>query len=143
MIIYTETYDTVKRKLDEHFVLQGNSIFKHALLHSRRQEPGELAKEFIITLHTLIEHCEYGTRCDQMIWDRIAVVIVYAKLSEKQHLDQDLTIENAVTQAWQEETVKQPTPLRSATKDLPVLHYIREGSRQEEHTVDKTPLDPN
>ena len=63
----TETYDTVKRKLDEHFVLQGNSIFKHALLNSRRQEPRELVEEFIIALYTLIGHCEYGTRCDQVI----------------------------------------------------------------------------
>ena len=63
----TETYDTVKRKLDEHFVLQRNSIFEHALFNSRRQEPGELVEEFITALYTLIEHCEYGTRCDQMI----------------------------------------------------------------------------
>ena len=55
------------------------------------------------------------------------MVIVNAKLSEKQHLDRDLTLENAVTQVWQKETVKQPTPLRSATKDPPVLHYTREG----------------
>ena len=123
----TKTYDTVKRKLHEHFVLQGSSIFKHALLNSRRQEPGELVEEFIIALHTLIEHWEYGTQCDRVIWDRIVVVIVNAKLSEKQHLDQDLTLENAVTRVWQEETVEQPTPLRSATKDPPVLHNTKEG----------------
>ena len=69
----TETYDTVKRKLDEHFVLQRNSIFEHALFNSRRQEPGELVEEFITALYTLIEYWKYRALCDYMIRDRLKV----------------------------------------------------------------------
>ena len=56
-------------------------------------------EEFITALYTLVEHWKYRGLCDYMTRDRITVVIVNAKLSEKLQLDQDLTLENAVTQA--------------------------------------------
>ena len=138
----TETYDVVKRKLDEHFVPRRNIIFERALFNTRKQEPGEPVEEFITALYTLVEHCEYGALRDQMIRDRIVVGIANAKLSEKLQLDRDLTLEKAVTQARQEETVKQQqTVLRSATKD-PSVSALLKGKRDKKNIVDKTHQDP-
>ena len=49
-----ESYDTVKKKLDEYFVPQRNVIYERALFNSRKHEPGEPVEEFITALHTLV-----------------------------------------------------------------------------------------
>ena len=98
---------------------QRNVIYERALFNSRKQEPGEPVEEFITALHTLVEYCDYGDLRDQMVRDRIVVGLASnAKLSEKLQLDRKLTLDSAVTQARQDETVrKQQATLRGATKD--------------------------
>ena len=67
----TETYNTVKRNLDENFVPRRNSIFERALFNSRKQELREPVEEFFTALYTLVEHWEYGALRDQvrMLWE--------------------------------------------------------------------------
>ena len=116
-----EDYATVKKKLDDYFIPQRNVIYERALFNSRKQEPGEPVEEFITALHTLVEYCDYGDLRDQMVRDRIVVGLANAKLSEKLQLDRKLTLDSAVTQARQDETVrKQQATLRGATKDSSV-----------------------
>ena len=55
-----KSYDTVKRKLEGHFVKCRNPIFERAKFNQRRQERGESVDSFITSLHCLAEHCEYG-----------------------------------------------------------------------------------
>ena len=55
--------------------------------------------QFITSLYTLAEHCDYGELKDQLIRDRIVVGLRDAKISEKLQLDSALTLEKAVTQA--------------------------------------------
>ena len=61
--------------------------------------------QFITSLYTLAEHCDYGELKDQLIRDRIVVRLRDAKISEKLQLDPALTLEKAVTQARQKEAV--------------------------------------
>ncbi len=53
-------YDTVKMKLDAHFVTRRNVIFERAKFNQRQQEMGESADSFHTALHCLAEHCRYG-----------------------------------------------------------------------------------
>ena len=62
---------------------------------------------FITALHKLAEHCGYGNLNDEMIRDRLVVGLGDSKLSEKLQLDPELTLEKAITQVRQAETVKQ------------------------------------
>ena len=73
----------------------------------RRQEENEAIDMFVTALYALAEHCGYGSLHDEMIRDRIVVGIRNTSLSERLQLDPKLTLESAVTQVRQSETVKQ------------------------------------
>lgn len=58
-------YDTVKQRLDAHFVARRNVIFERAKFNQRQQEMGESADSFITALHCLAEHwIRHATRRD-------------------------------------------------------------------------------
>jgi len=92
-------YHIVKTKFDEHFVVRRNVIFEQAKFNQRRQEEGETVDTFITALHTLAEHCNFGTLTYEMIRDRIVVGLLDAKLSEKLQLEPDLTLPKAINHA--------------------------------------------
>ena len=104
-------YDTVKAKFDGHFVKRRNVIYERAKFNQRKQEPGESVDSFITALYGLAEYCGYSTLHDEMIRDRIVVGLRDARLSEKLQLDPDLTLEKAVTQVRQAESIKQQQSL--------------------------------
>ena len=107
----TKKYDVVKGKFDSHFVKRRNVIYERAKFNQRRQEAGESVDSFVTALYGLAEHCEYAGLHDEMIRDRIVVVLRDAKLSENLQLDPDLTLEKAVKKARQAEAVKEQQPL--------------------------------
>ena len=75
---------------------------------------------FCTDLHCLAEHCEFGILKNKLIRDRIVVGLKDKKLSEKPQLDSKLTVEKAVTQARQSETVrKQKDILQGIQPDPP------------------------
>ena len=115
-------YETVKGKFDGHFVKRTNVIYERAMFNRRRQEEGETVNAFITALHTQAEKCAYGVLKEEMIRDRIVVGIRDATLSLKLQLDSALTLEKAVTQAREAETVKMQQPL------------IRQGKEKEPDT---------
>ena len=107
----SKKYDTVVAKFESHFVKRRNVIFERAKFNMRKQKEGEAVDTFVTALYTLAEYCEYGALHDQMIRDRIVVGISNATLSEKLQLDTDLTLDKAITQVRQSESVKQQQPL--------------------------------
>ncbi|KAK0135441.1 hypothetical protein N1851_028708 [Merluccius polli] len=66
-------------------------------------------------MHTLAEHCEFGTLREQLIRDRIVVGLRDAKLSENLQLDADLTLENAIRRVKQSAAVKRQQPVLRGT----------------------------
>ena len=70
------------------------------------QQEGEAVDEFIADLYRLVEHCKYGDLQDELVRDRIVVGLRDSELSEKLQLTSGLTLEAAVTQARQSESVK-------------------------------------
>ena len=107
----SKKYTIVKAKFDSHFVKRQNMIFKRGKFNMWRQDHGDLVDSFITALYELAEHCGYGNLNDEMIRDRLVVGLGDSKLSEKLQLDPELTLEKAITQVCQAETVKQQQPL--------------------------------
>ena len=101
-------YDTVKSKLEGHFIIKRNVIFERAKFNLRFQKENESVDNFITDLFTLAQHCNYGTLQDEMVRDRIVVGLKDKTLSEKLQLEADLTLEKAINQARQKELVRQP-----------------------------------
>ena len=66
-------YETVIQKFDNHFAPKTNIIYERARFHTRIQNPGESASDFITALHNLARNCNYGNLKDEFIRDRIVV----------------------------------------------------------------------
>ena len=68
---------------------------------------GESVEQFITSLYTLAENCDYGDLKDQMIRDHIVVGIRNQAQSERHQMDAGLTLEKAKTLVRQRETVQE------------------------------------
>uniref|UniRef100_A0A3B5QZY7 Gypsy retrotransposon integrase-like protein 1 n=1 Tax=Xiphophorus maculatus TaxID=8083 RepID=A0A3B5QZY7_XIPMA len=99
-------YETVKGRLDAHFVARRNIIFERAKFNQRQQETGESIDGFHTALHCLAEYCGYGTLHDEMVRDRFVVGLRDKRLSEQLQMDAELTLEKALNRARQSELVK-------------------------------------
>ena len=55
-----KVYETMKIKLESHFVKRRNVIFERCKFNQRKQEEGESVDSFITALHGLGEHCNYA-----------------------------------------------------------------------------------
>ena len=100
-------YSTVKSKLEGHFIIKRNVIFECAKFNLKFQKENESVDNFITDLFTLAQHCNYGTLHDEMVHDRIMVVLKDKTLSEKLQLEADLTLEKAINHARQNKLVRQ------------------------------------
>ena len=99
---YEKVYDGYKN----YFVKKHNVIYERAKFNMRMQEKDEKVDDFITSLWTLSEHCKYGTLQEEMIRDRIVVGIRCDDSSERMQLDENLTLEKAITIARQGERQK-------------------------------------
>ena len=99
-----KNYSTVK--FESHFIKRQNTIFERAKFNRREQEE-ESVDDFIIDLYSLAEHCQYGRLHNEMVRDRIVVGIKDSKLSEKLQMDNELTLEKAISLARNSESAKQ------------------------------------
>ena len=112
-------YELVKDTFESHFIVKRNIIFERAKFNLRSQQEGESVETFITDLHCLADHCEFGILKDELIRDRIVVGLKDKKLSEKLQLDSKLTLEKAVIQTRQSETVKKQQDILQGTQPDP------------------------
>ncbi|XP_025999271.1 uncharacterized protein K02A2.6-like [Astatotilapia calliptera] len=115
-------YETVKRRLDAHFVARRNIIFERAKFNQRQQETGESVDNFHTALHCLAEHCGYGTLHDEMVRDRFVVGLKDKRLSEQLQMDPELTLEKALNRARQSELVKKQQEMLSTNFKMDITN---------------------
>ena len=85
--------------------------------------------------YLLAEHCQYGRLHDEMVWDRIVVGIKDFKLSEKLQMDNELTLEKAISLARNSESVKQQqSTIRSDLLTEPKIEQINGSSHKRVYT---------
>ena len=104
-------YDTVIGQFDRFFKVQKNVIFEWALFNCRCQGQSETAEQFITSLYSLVENCEYGELKDQMIHDCIVMGICDQSHSTRLQIDPELTLEKAKTLMRQREAVQEQQSL--------------------------------
>ena len=100
-------YSKVITQFDTFFKVRKNVIFERARFNSHSQREGESMEQFITSLYSLAEHCEYGEMKDEMIRDRIVVGIRDRPLSEHLQLDAELTLEKAKKRVRQREAIQE------------------------------------
>lgn len=112
--VASKRYQDVRDSFERHFSGKKNIVFERAKFNMRSQREGESIDQFITSLFTLAETCEFKALNDELIRDRIVVGILDKQLSERLQLDPDLTLSKAMDIARQCETVKhQQSVLRS------------------------------
>ena len=90
-----KVFADVLKKFDEFFKVRKNIVFERACFNRRCQGEAETAEQFITSLYSLATDCEFGELKEQLICNRIVVGIRDISLSEKLHMDADLTLEKA------------------------------------------------
>nr|CAI5835582.1 unnamed protein product [Callosobruchus analis] len=81
--------------LDKFFIPRRNIIYERYKFNLRVQKPGESVDAFITSLHSLAEHCNYGTLKEELIRDRI--------VAAERQLKETLTLQQCVLEAKQAE----------------------------------------
>ena len=100
-------YTDVLAKFDTDFKVRKNVIFERVRFNCRVQEHEESVEQFITSLYSLSENCQYGELKDEMICDRIVVGIRDSTLSERLQMDETLTLDKAKKMVRQREAVKE------------------------------------
>ena len=100
-------YSTVIEKFDAFFKVRKNVIFKRARFNRRCQIEGKSVEQFITTVYSLAENCEFRALTNELIRDRIVVSISDNALSKRMQIDPDLTLEKAKRMARQREAVQE------------------------------------
>eukprot|EP00731_Ephydatia_muelleri_P013230 Em0007g540a len=99
-------YKVVRDRYEAYFVKKRNVIYERAKFNLRKQEDGEPVDDFVTSLYSLAQYCNFGDLHDEMTRDRLVVGLRDANLSEKLQLDSELTLEKAIAMARQSESVK-------------------------------------
>ena len=76
-------YDTVKSKLEGHFIIKRNAIFERAKLNLQFQKENESVDNFITDLFPLAQHCNYGILHDEIVHDCVVLGLKDKTLTEK------------------------------------------------------------
>ena len=91
-------------------------IYERAKFNSRVQRSGEPIDDFLTSLYSLAESCNFGQLKEELIRDRIVVGILDKSLSERLQLDPTLTLARAVELVRNTVIVKkQPTSFSNCT----------------------------
>ena len=122
-------YQPVKDKFGSHFVIKKNIIYGRVKFNMRSQKEGDPVDSFITDLYALAEFCNFANLRDELIKDRLVMGILDKQLSKKLQLDADLTLEKAIIEARQEETIrKQQAVLRTDSEVM--VDYLKSKQRR-------------
>ena len=81
-----KSYEEVKERFENHFIVKRNVIFERAKFNSRNQRGGESVDSFITDLYGLARHCNFGALKEELIRDRIVVDLQNHELSKNFNL---------------------------------------------------------
>ena len=110
-------YDDVLAKFDAHFRVHKNIIFETVGFNRRTQEDDESVDQFIMSLYSLAENCEFGPMKNEVIWDHLVINIKDFTLLERLQVDETLMLDKAMKLAHQKEAESSKTFSRG--KKLP------------------------
>ena len=118
----------IKHAVRRPFQVRKNVIFERARFNRRCRAVGELVEQFITSLYTLAENCDYGDLKVQMIRNCIVVGIRDQAQSERLQMDAGLTLEKAKTLVRQRKAVhEQQILLKHSQKDDKSIDFLRQG----------------
>ena len=121
-------YEKVIDEFDKYFKVKKNVIYERTRFNQRSQLLDESADHFITEIHRLADNCKFADMKDQLICDCLVVGIRDCALSERLHLEADLTLDKAKKLIRQREVVRvqQDFLHKSQVKDDTSLDAVRQ-----------------
>ena len=92
-------------KFDEYFVPKRNVIHERAQFHRCSQKESESVDEYVRRLYEAAQYADFPDK-DNTIRDRLVLGLVDSEISEKLQLEDDLTLEKAISIAKRDDSVK-------------------------------------
>eukprot|EP00117_Sycon_ciliatum_P032645 scpid60482/ scgid0554/ Retrovirus-related Pol polyprotein from transposon 17.6; Protease; Reverse transcriptase; Endonuclease len=92
---------------------RGIYVYGRAWFH----QPTESLDDFLNELYRLADRCNSKAMHDEMLRDRLIAGLAEARLSERLHLDSDMTLEKALAQARQSAAIKEQQTTVCAAPD--------------------------
>ncbi|KAG5890349.1 hypothetical protein JTB14_032879 [Gonioctena quinquepunctata] len=109
-----------------------NIIYERFKFHSTIQKPGEPIESFIKNLHSVAEHCNYGTLKEEFIRDRIVVGMLDTKTSERLQLKEQLDLKECILIVKQAELqASQNKELYNTSRLVNRVQYSSQSPRSE------------
>ncbi|KAL3214153.1 hypothetical protein MRX96_007277 [Rhipicephalus microplus] len=103
----SKDYEVVKKRFDAYFIATQNLVYESWCFRRRHQDAGESVEQFVTTLHTLADRCDYDVMKERMILDRFVIGLRDSKLSEALHMDATLNLKTALPRARTKDAVQQ------------------------------------
>ena len=120
------TFDELIIELEAYFGVRKNTLVERAKFNRRRQMPGESVETFIQELHRIADDCGYRSLKEELIRDRIIVGVLDESLSDRLQMRQDLTLQDAIKMARQNEARKENRDLmRGETEATSTINMVR------------------
>ncbi|XP_077505285.1 uncharacterized protein LOC144115033 [Amblyomma americanum] len=132
----SQNIQVVLKQFDSYFIPWRNVIFEWARFNTRVQNDGESVEDFVIALHKLSNHCEYGTLREELVRDRLVVSIQDQKLSARLQLDADLTLHKALEFIKKVKSVRQQQA--ELHPDTLTVNKLASGRQQVGHSTNTT-----
>ena len=132
-------FDTVLRKFNDYFKVRKNVIFERAKFNRRNQLRGESVEQYITTLYSLIENCEYGNLTSEMLRDHLVVGIQDTALSERLQMDAGLTLEKAKLLIRQHKAVQEHRVILNQTDKQSTVDHIHRKTSCRSSTATRCP----
>jgi hypothetical protein len=99
-----DKWEPVLQKFDEHFIPQKNVIHHRAVFHRHYQGPTETVEQYVRSLYTLAENCDFTDK-NEAIRDMFVIGVRDQEVSKQLQLVNKLTLELAIQHARQSEEV--------------------------------------
>ncbi|KAL3193921.1 hypothetical protein MRX96_000201 [Rhipicephalus microplus] len=93
----SKDYEVVKKRFDAYFDATRNSVYESACFHRRHRAAGELVDQYVTTLHTLADRCNYGVVKARTILDRFVFGLRDSKLFEALQINATLNLKTALS----------------------------------------------
>ncbi|XP_050524610.1 uncharacterized protein K02A2.6-like [Daktulosphaira vitifoliae] len=118
------TYKQIKEKLGSYFDPKPHFISERIKFNNRTQQKGESIQQYVRELKKLSNHCNFGNTLVEHLRDRLVSGVKSEKLKRRFRLlkEEDLTFDNALKEALQEELADKDTDGRSEIEEL---NYIK------------------
>ena len=94
-----KTYDELVKIFSDYFNPKPSTSVHRFKFNTRVRETGESVASFVAALKSLVDYCDYGTKLDEMVRDRIVCGINNSRIESRLLQERDCTFQNALDTA--------------------------------------------